>query len=370
MGTLYQRGAVWWLKYYHNGKPIRESSGSTKKMVAKRLLEQREGHIAEGKVPGFYFDRVTFDELAEDYLADYRNSRKKSIFRAKQFVEHLSKHFGGLRASQIDTSLANKYREQRLSEGVANATVNRELAALKRMFNLGVKCSPPKVDRVPHIPLVRESNTRKGFFEHHEFAALREALPDYLKGFVTFAYRTGWRLSEITNLTWKQVDRQQGIVTLNVGETKNDAARTLYLDDELKEVVRRQWEKRKESGTLSPYVFPNERDTGTIKQFRKTWQHAYQNAGIGPKLFHDFRRTACRNMVRAGVPERVAMAVSGHKTRSVFDRYNIVSDADLRVAAEKHAAYLGEKVTPTGTISGTIAVFPAKRENHAQCVTL
>ena len=96
--------------------------------------------------------------------------------------------------------------------GAANATVNRELAALKRMFNLGARQTPPIVDRVPHIPSLKERNARKGFFEHWEFLSLREALPDYLKGFVTFAYKYGWRLEEITSLKWSQVDRNLGIV--------------------------------------------------------------------------------------------------------------------------------------------------------------
>ena len=122
--------------------------------------------------------------------------------------------------------------EKRLKDKAANATINRELAALKRMFNIGAKQTPPVVDRVPYIPLLKENNARQGFFEHGEFLALRGALPSYLKGFVSFGYKVGWRVSEIAGLTWNQVDRNQGIVRLEVGETKNDAARTVYLDDE------------------------------------------------------------------------------------------------------------------------------------------
>ena len=75
-----------------------------------------------------------------------------------------------------------------------NATINRELAALKRMLNLGAVQTPPRVDRLPFIPMLKENNTRKGFFEHGDYLALRDTLPEHLKGFVTFAYKTGWRV--------------------------------------------------------------------------------------------------------------------------------------------------------------------------------
>jgi integrase len=365
MGNLYQRGAVWWLSYYWKGKQIRESSGTTKKTVADRLLKTREGEIAEGKLPRVFFDEVTFDELAEDFLSDYRVNGRKSLASAQVYVRHLRKRFEGARASTIDTPTVKKYVEARLAEGAASATVNRELAALKRMFNLGAESTPPKIDRVPHVAMLKENNARKGFFEHHEFLALRDALPEYLKGFVTFGYRTGWRLSEIRNLEWKRVDRQEGIIRLDAGETKNDAARTLYLDSELRAVIERQWELRKRSGRVLPYVFPNEDGTDKIKEFKKTWKRACKETKIGGKLFHDFRRTAIRNIVRAGVPERVAMMISGHKTRSVFDRYNIVSDADLRLAAMKHEAYLNEKANTTSTIPSTISFPPTGKATRA-----
>jgi len=141
-------------------------------------------------------------------------------------------------------------------------------------------------------------------------------------------------------LTWSQVDLEQGIVRLNPGESKNDEGRTVYFDEELKGILNKQWQKRKESGKIIPYVFLARNGKDMIKNFRKSWNKACKDAGIGKRLFHDFRRTAVRNMVRAGIPERVAMMVSGHKTRSVFDRYNIVSDTDLRLAAQKQEEYL------------------------------
>jgi len=171
--------------------------------------------------------------------------------------------------------------------------------------------------------------------------------------------------------------RVKGIVTLEVGETKNDDDRTVYLDDELQETFNQLWENRKRNGILVPIVFPNEKGNGPIVNFRKSWNSACRKAGLGygykigkkyvekwqgklasgPSL-HDFRRTAVRNMIRSGISERVAMMISGHKTRSVFDRYDIVSDKDLKLATELQEAYLK---SAAGTISGTVADFDTEK---------
>ena len=354
MGSIYKRGNTYWIQYYRHGKPLRESTKSKKEADAKRLLKKREGEISEGKLPGIYFDRVRFDELAEDFLRDYRINQRKSLDRAKRSTGHLKRHFEGYRVPQITSPKIGNYIESRLEEGAANATINRELSALKRMLNMGARQTPPKVDRVPFISMLKENNTRKGFFEHGDFIALRKALPEHLTGFVTFAYKTGWRLSEITDLTWTQVERNQGIVRLEPGETKNDDGRTVYLDDELRDIFE---EQRKDRKNLLPYVFLNEKGTDKVKRFDKSWKSACKSAKIGKRLFHDFRRTAVRNMVRSGIPEGVAMKISGHKTRSVFERYNIVNDADLQLAAQKQELYLQ---TQKDTVSSTIHDFNKK----------
>lgn len=386
MGCIYKRGNIYWIKYYRNGKPFRESTRSRKEPDAKRLLKKREGEISQGKLPGIYYDRIRFDELAEDFLRDYQINNKKSFARAEYSVRNLMAEFEGTRVPDITTDRIKQFitirMESRcnacgetflalgtvrcpqcgkndLMQGAANSTINRDLSALKRILHLGAQQTPPKVDRVPYIPLLKENNTRKGFLEHGEFLALRDALPDHLKGVATFGYKVGWRVSEITNLTWNRVDIEQGIVRLEAGETKNDDARTIYLDDELKEVFQKQWAVRKEKGILLPYIFLNNERKDRVKRFDKAWKKACEDAGIGVRLFHDLRRTAVRNMVRAGIPERVAMMISGHKTRSVFDRYNIVNDQDLKLAAQKQEAYLR---TQMGTITGTIHQFGQKTE--------
>jgi integrase len=374
MGTIYRRGKVYWIKYYRNGKPYAESTHSDKASKAKRLLKQREGEISKGQLPGIYFDKVRFDELAEDFLADYRINGKKTLDNAQQNVARLKKFFGGMRVTEITSAKIGDYIEGRKKDGVANATINRELATLKRMFRIGLRCTAPKVGQIPFIPILKERNIRKGFFEHGEFTRLRDALPAYLKPVVTFAYYFGWRREEILGLTWERVDMAQGIVRLEPGETKNDEGRTLYLNDELMAMMQGLHSVRRLG---CPYVF--HRDGKKIGEFRKTWEAALIESGIGAtykckncgsvveimkkvrrkdricsrckskslkwagKIFHDFRRTAVRNMIRAGIPELVAMRISGHKTRSVFDRYNIVSQADLTQLpqfAEKNVLFM------------------------------
>jgi integrase len=350
MGMIYKRGKVYWIKYYRDGKPYYESTGTGNHADAKLQLKRREGEIAEGKRPSHY-RRTRFDDLAADFLRDYKIAGKR-VDRAELSVSHLRERFDGMRANKIDTPQVRKYIEMRQGQGAANASINRELAALKAMFNLAAKQTPPRVAQVPYIPMLEENNVRTGFFEKGDYLALRDALPDYLKGFVTFGYKTGWRVSEIRKLTWSQVDRDQWAVRIERGTTKNKReTRTIYLDEELKEIFQRQWKARKQTGKLIEYVFPNWSGTGKIGDFRGAWNTACLRAKIGKRIFHDFRRTAVRDMVRARIPERVAMMISGHSTRDVFERYNIVSDADLKEAAIKREAhYESQPVTKTVTI--------------------
>jgi len=180
--------------------------------------------------------------------------------------------------------------------------------------------------------MLKESNVRKGFFEYDQFLAIRNALPDYLRPVVTFAYHTGWRKGEILGLTWDKVDMKQRTIRLEPGETKNEEARNVYMNDELFKEMQGVFSQRRLG---CPYVF-HHAGGQPIRKFEKAWNAACKATGLKGKLFHDFRRTAARNMVRSGIPERVAMTITGHKTRSVFDRYNIASDQDLKEAANFH----------------------------------
>ncbi len=294
--------------------------------------------------------RTLLDELLDDLLADYKINGKDYKWAETKVRLHIRPAFGSLQVRRLTTTLVQKYVLKRLEEGAQNATVNRELALLKRALNLGRKHTPPKATRVPHIPMLEENNVRKGFFEHDEFLRLREALPAELRLILTFAYYTGCRRGEILSLRWDQVDLTERVIRLDPGTTKNDEPRVIPLAAELWKGLAAQKAARDPVHPSCPNVFV--RDGEAILDFRGAWENACRNAqlwkgdvkkGKPSKLFHDLRRTGVRNLIRAGVPERVAMAISGHKTRSVFDRYNIVSEADLKSAALALDTYLGEK---------------------------
>ena len=200
-----------------------------------------------------------------------------------------------------------------------------------------VKAKVLSADHVPAIDLLKEAPPRAGFFEPDQFEAVLRYLRPEVVPIAKFANETGWRLREIITLEWRQVDLSAGSVRLDPGTTKNNEGRLAYLSPALLESLRAQHaatkQLEKEKGVIIPWVF--HRRGRRILRFLASWQTACRKAGVPGMLFHDLRRTAVRNMVRAGVPERVAMMVSGHKTRSVFERYNIVSEGDLREAAKR-----------------------------------
>ena len=357
-----RQSKVWWIRWYRDGRRHEESSGSTKKGDAERLLKIREGDVAKGLAVTAASGRLRFEDAVADVVNDYTTNGKKTAEQvARRIRVHLLPFFGGRRMAAITTAEARAYVAKRLEEGAARATINRELAIVKRAFSLAAQAGT--VMNRPHIPMLAEDNVRQGFFERDQFEDVRKALPEPLRDVMTFAYLSGWRVqSEVVTIEWSQVDRNTKVIRLEPGTTKNSEGRTLPYGalPELDEVMEARWEAHQQlaqAGRICPLVF--HRDGRAIKDYRKAWSSACSAAGIPGKLVHDFRRTAVRNLSRAGVPDTVGMRVTGHKTPSVYSRYNISSEADLREAVGRLARAAGKE---KGKIAeaGKVRQFQAK----------
>ena len=342
-GRVFKRGAIYWIAYCYRGKEHRESSESDNEAVARKLLKKRVGEMGRGRLIGPSEERLTFENLASMLLTDYEINGKRSLESAKLSIKHLREFFGLERAVDITLDRVRSYVRERQHEGAANGSINRELAALKRAFTLTTRAG--QLGSAPYIPLLEENNSRRGFLDHGGFLALSDTLPGHLKDPVTFLYLSGWRVSEMRTLEWRDVDLSGRELCLRPEVSKNKDGRPLPLRSELLEIIQRAHQKRRPD---CPFVF--HADGEPIGDFRKAWKTACKKAGLTAIIVHDLRRTAVRNMVRAGIPERVAMELSGHKTRRVFDRYNIVNDADRASASELLQDHLraqskGTKVT-------------------------
>ena len=356
MGSIYIRktrtgrsGSVFWVKYYVNGLPVRESTRTGKESEARRFLKEREGRVVTGQPILPRADRIRYQEVARDLREHYQTTGARNLKEAETRLQHLDRFFQGRRVAALSQADATSYVLKRQSGGAANSTINRELAVLTRMLRLAYETS--KLVRIPVIRKLKENAPRQGFFEREQFEAVRRRLRPDLQTASAIAFTYGWRMqSEVLALKRRQVDLQSGTLRLDPGTTKNNEGRVVYLTPELKALLAAQLERverlSKQNRQIIPYLFPHltGRRAGTQRgDFRKAWTTACQKAGVPGMLRHDLRRTAVRNMVNAGVPERVAMKVTGHKTRSVFDRYHIVSPGDLQDVARRLA----------GTFSGT-----------------
>jgi integrase len=270
MGSLYKRGDTWWIKYYQHGRPIRESTGTEKETEAKRFLKLREGQVAQGKQVILRAERLRFAELAADFLTDYRINGKRSLDKAQRSVRYLQSFFGGMRAVDITTDKVRVYVKERQDAGYSNGEINRELAALKRMFNLALQQTPAKVNQKPYIPMLQEDNVRTGFFEVDAFLAVLKELPADRQPIAIFAYVTGWRKEEILTLTWRQVDFNAGTVRLEPGTTKNRHGRTIFLTRELRALLEEQWRRttslERQQTQIIPWVF--HRNGKPIRSFK------------------------------------------------------------------------------------------------------
>ena len=357
-GRVFQRKGSknWQIEYWIRGRQLRESSDSPRRSDAIALLRRRTAEMVSGRLVGPQVEKTTFEELAEMLVDDYRVNGRKSLDRAKRSVVHLRGFFGGRRALDITADRVSAYIRSRLDGKPAAmpATIRNELAALKRMFTLALRAG--KVPMRPYFPSIAVRNTRSGFFEEPALAAVLAELPEAVRPAVEFANLTSWRIGEVLPLTWRQVDFEGGVVRLEPGTTKNDEGRTFPFSasPELVELLSKQRKAtqalERETKQIVPWIF--HRRGKPIRSFHHAWRSACARAGYPGRLVHDLRRTAVREMERAGVPRSVAMKLSGHKTESIYRRYAIVSEADLAEGVSRRASFR----TRTRTVPAQFAV--------------
>ena len=341
MATFRKRGRGYQLRYQVAGQRHEETIYARNDTEAQRELEIRLGQALEGRAPTAGARQLRFEDLAAGLESEYKAQARKSGDTLKWRLGNLKQHFGGRHALSITAADVREYIGRRLEKGASPSTVRGELAKLKRMFNLAVQSG--LLQQKPYIPMPREANPRKGFFEHGQFQDVLALLPDYLKPVAEFGYYTGWRRSEITSLRWDQVDLGGHSIRLWTGTTKNDEGRFLPLEGEVWRIIE---EQRKSPIVGCPYVF--HRNGRRILTFYKAWSEACAKAKCPGILFHDFRRTAARNLMRAGLSESQAMMITGHKTREVFRRYNIVTEGDLREAVSSLAVFRAKSPVRVG----------------------
>lgn len=339
LGSIYRRHSVWWISWYYRGERFRESSKSNKRKDAEALLKRRLGECGKGRPLGPDPEKVTFSDLETMIVTDYKVNGRKATKRLNSALKHLRHHLGKLRAVDITTDRIRLYIADRGDEGAAPATIQKETAALKRMFNLA-----RQADRLPHVPYVpvpRVRNTRTNFLTTSDVDRIVSHLPRDLGDVVRFAFATAWRRGEVLNLTWSDVDLENGTVHLRPGSTKTDEGRTFPIGalPDLEVMLRDRLERtralERERGEIIPLVF--HRNGRPFRSIRDAWVNSCRLAGCPGAWFHDLRRSAIRNFERAGVSRSVAMRLSGHRTEAVYRRYAIADEAALAEGVQKLA---------------------------------
>jgi len=339
-GSIYRRAGSrnWFIKFYLDKVPQRESAGTEDRDAALAHLQRRLDEARNGRfLP--HHARVTFQQMHEILLENYRFKRNKTD--PSRHVKRLAESFGRLLAEEITEERIAEYSRKRLEkDGMTPATLRRELAILKRMLRL----ASPRLPRVPLVDLPRVDNARQGFFEGEEhLQAVLPHLPIHARNFVEFLYLTGWRSGEAFRLQWSDVDWKLQMVWLRDSKNREPRIFPFKYHARLEQVLRDQrelvsrWERRR--GQLCPSVF--HWGGRPMKKLRRSWKRACGAAGLHGRLLHDFRRTAVRNLIRAGVQQAIAMKITGHKTDSIFRRYLIVDEELLAQAAGAVAELLG-----------------------------
>jgi len=375
-GSIYPRGSALWCAYYLRGKLYRESTGTADPEKAKKFLKARLKEIHADEIGARPFigpqqQRILVADLLDSLEADFKLRNKWNIKVASN-MKPIRECFGHRRAVDVTTDTVTEAIEHMREDGYTNATINRRTTLLGQAYKQALRTK--KVSAAPFIPRLSEiGNERQGFFETENFEEVLKHLPEYLRDFVCCDFFVGWRKSSMQSLRWTDVT--DDTIILRAVNSKTRKPESIPLEGELKEIIERRraaavWHTQDGQAHFSEYVF--HRDGQPIGDFRKVWATACCAAGIGKlvcracesdvdaerkclkcgqtwkreelkytgALFHDFRRTAARNLIRAGVAMPVAMKITGHRTDSMFRRYAIVDESQKRDALAKTQAYL------------------------------
>lgn len=345
----------WWLRYYAGGRQRKENSkhcqchekrGQSK---AELLLSRRTAQAQDGTLPSTSANRTLVSDLIQALFKTLRNealqkipenlpapTREWRIAQAEDVLrnqrarwdKHLAPVFGDRKAALVTKEDIAQYMADRLDSKARHATINREVALLKRAYRLGHDRRPRLVSDVPSFPTKLAEFSREGFIENEAFDTLLGAIKEPgLRALVLCAYRLGHRKSELQNLLVMQV--ADGWLRLFAGATKNGKARSVKLPADVVAVLAACAKGKAPDDYL--FTWP---DGKRIKDFRGAWANATKAAGVPKLRFHDLRRSAVRRLRKLGIATATAMLITGHLTRTVFDDYDKANPEDVAQAAE------------------------------------
>jgi integrase len=343
-GSVYKRGRNWFVKYYVNGKPFREPTGSTEKRDADALLKQRLGEIATGVHAGI--STIKVGALLDMCVADYIEHEKRDLVGVKIRIKaHIRPLIGHIRAAGFGSEDIKHYiklrREGRCCEkcrakgkGAKNATINRELSTIRHSFKLAAQMDPPRVVRVPHFPKLEESNEREGIVTREQYDCLKRNLPAHAALALAIGYHTGMRRGLIMSLRWEWVDLAANVIRIPAAKNatkKQPRVVPIYGD------MRPMLEMAREVAK-SPYVI--EFRGAKVFKIQVSWKRACKACGIDGVLFHDLRRTAATNALLAGISQVDIMEMCGWRTVTMLKRYAQGLETRAQDTGRKMEAFL------------------------------
>jgi integrase len=345
--AIFKKGDNYYIDYYFDGRRIREKVGPSHKQ-AQAALNARKGEIAQGK-----FDLESlkptpvFKDFAETYL-DFAKKNKRSWESDVNSLKHLNCFFGTRRLSEISPFLIEKYKLQR-RETVKPATVNRELACLKYMFNLAIKWGQTITNPMIKVKLFKENNASLRYLSEEEIQKLIACSADHLKPILITAINTGMRAGEILHLRWDQVDFNNGLIT--VDKTKSGEARKIPMNEDLTRTLQKI---KLQTASDSGYVFckADGKPYGSVKKAFGTVRRKLIEEGIQYFRFHDLRHTFASHLVMNGVDLVSVKELLGHRTIKMTMRYAHLSQDHKRRAV---ASLVGLCSVPDGHYMDTRA---------------